>query len=234
MKNSDEAIKKVLAGLRNVDAPEGMQRRILNSLDESLDVLQDGDSGRSRSGWRQVIPIWLGMPAWPTAGGRVIWGIALGGAFVLAVAIPAMRRVGRVPVESKGSVAPVKSMKSLAPVEAVPRASSEEVVKSAQLFSTRPKVRTGPNVRSTGEVKAQRAAVVDDLDALALEEMRAASQPAPPLPLTKQERLLLRVAREGGPEELAALDPARRAAQDREERAEVERFFEPKTAEANE
>jgi len=69
---------------------------------------------------------------------------------------------------------------------------------------------------------------------VALEEMRAASQPAPPRPLTRQERLLLRVVRQGEPEELAALDSARRAEQDREERAEVERFFESKTAEANE
>jgi len=81
--------------------------------------------------------------------------------------------------------------------------------------------------------KAPRA-TVDDMDALALDEMRAASQPAPPLPLTKQEKLLLHVAHEGGPEELAVLDPAKRAAQDKEERAAVERFFEPKKAEANE
>jgi hypothetical protein len=84
-----------------------------------------------------------------------------------------------------------------------------------------------------GAAKAQRA-TVDDMDALALEQMRAASQPAPPLPLTKQERLLLHVAHEGALEELAILDPAKRAAQDKEERAAVERFFEPKRAEANE
>ena len=136
MKNSEEAIEKVLAGLRNVDAPEGMERRILNSLDESLDVVRDGESRRSRSGWRQVFPIGLGMPVWPIAGGRVIWGVALAGAFVLAVAIPTMRRVGRVSVESKGSVAPVESTRGVAPVEALPRANSEAVAKSALQVST--------------------------------------------------------------------------------------------------
>jgi hypothetical protein len=87
--------------------------------------------------------------------------------------------------------------------------------------------------KAIGGAKAQMG-TVDDMDALALEEMRAASQPAPPLPLTKQERLLLHVTHEGASEELAVLDPAKRAAQDKEERAEVERFFEPKTTEANE
>jgi hypothetical protein len=157
----------------------------------------------------------------------------LAGALFLALAIPAMRRVGRASVETKRSVTPAESMRDVAPVEAGTRANSAAVAKSAELSSAGSNVRTGSNVPSMGEVKARRANV-DDMDALALEEMRAASQPAPPLPLTKQERLLLRVAHQGWPEELAALDPARRAAQDKEERAEVERFFEPKTAEANE
>jgi hypothetical protein len=227
MKNSEEAIEKVLAGLRDVDAPEGMERRILNSLDDSLDGLQDGESRRSRSGWRHVFPVGLRMSVWPMAGGRVIWGVALAGAFVLAVAIPTIRRVGRVSMESKKSVAPVESTTGVARVEALPRVNSEAAAKSGL------RVATGSSARSMGGAKAQMA-TVGDLDALALEEMRAASQPAPPLPLTKQERLLLHVAHEGGPEELAALDPAKRAAQDKEERAAVERFFEPKTAEANE
>jgi hypothetical protein len=227
MKNSEEAIEKVLAGLRDVDAPEGMERRILNSLDDSLDGLRNGESRRLRSGWRELIPVGLGMPVWPMGTGRVIWGVVLAGAFVLAVAIPTMRRVGRAAVESKRSAAPVESARGVARVEALPRAGSEAVAKRALQVSA------GSHVRSTGEVKAPKVKV-DDMDALALEEMRAASQPAPPLPLTKQERLLLHVAHEGAAEELAVLDPAKRAAEDKEERAAVERFFEPKTAEANE
>jgi hypothetical protein len=213
MKNSEEAIEKVLAGLRDVDAPEGMERRILNSLDESLDAVRDGES--------------RGMSVWSMAGGRVIWGVALAGAFVLAVAIPTMRRIGRTSGESRGSIAPVESMRGVAPVKAQPRVNSEAVANSGLQVST------GAHARPMEGAKAQRTDV-HDMDALALEEMRAASQPAPPLPLTKQERLLLHVAHEGGPDELAVLDPAKRAAQDREERAAVERFFEPKTAEANE
>ena len=226
MKNSEEAIEEGLAGLRDVDAPEGMERRILNSLDDSFDALRDGESSRSRFGWRQVPPVGLRMSVWPMAGARVIWGVALAGALVLAVAIPTMRRVGRAAEESRRSAAPVEPTIGVARVEALPRVNSETVAKSGRRIST------GSHGRSMEGERAQRAG--DDLDALALEEMRAASQPAPPLPLTKQERLLLHVAHEGRPEELAVLDPAKRAAQDKEERAAVERFFEPKRAEANE
>ena len=32
MKNSDEAIERVLAGLRDAESPEGMERRILDAM----------------------------------------------------------------------------------------------------------------------------------------------------------------------------------------------------------
>ena len=60
---------------------------------------------------------------------------------------------------------------------------------------------------------------------LALREMRAASRPAPPLPLTKEEKLLLRVARTAGPEELAMLNPDERARREAESEAEFQQFF---------
>jgi hypothetical protein len=61
--------------------------------------------------------------------------------------------------------------------------------------------------------------------------MLAASHPAPPMPLTEQERLLLRIAHRGDPVELAMLDPMRRAARDVEEQTEFQRFFKPRTVE---
>jgi hypothetical protein len=45
------------------------------------------------------------------------------------------------------------------------------------------------------------------------------------MPLTEQERLLLRIAHKGDPVEMAMLDPKIRAAREREEEAEVQRFF---------
>jgi hypothetical protein len=68
-------------------------------------------------------------------------------------------------------------------------------------------------------------------ESVAVEEMLAASHPAPPMPLTEQERLLLRIAHKGDPVELAMLDPLRRAARDVEEQTEFQRFFKPRTIE---
>ncbi len=59
------------------------------------------------------------------------------------------------------------------------------------------------------------------------EELAAISYPAPPLPLTEQEELLLKLAHKGDPVQLAMLDPVQRAARYAEERAEVQQFFHP-------
>ena len=53
MKNSEDAIGKVLAGLRDAEAPVGMERRILHGLEERV-------AGRAGSGWRAWLPIWVG------------------------------------------------------------------------------------------------------------------------------------------------------------------------------
>jgi hypothetical protein len=69
-------------------------------------------------------------------------------------------------------------------------------------------------------------------DSAALEETRAASYPAPPMPLTEQERLLLRLVHKDDPVELAMLDPKLRDLQDSEDKAEFQRFFGQATKQA--
>ncbi|HSU18938.1 MAG TPA: hypothetical protein VLI45_04275 [Acidobacteriaceae bacterium] len=46
------------------------------------------------------------------------------------------------------------------------------------------------------------------------------------MPLTTQEKLLLQLAREGDPQEIAMLNPDVRAQQEREGKAEFNKFFE--------
>jgi hypothetical protein len=75
---------------------------------------------------------------------------------------------------------------------------------------------------SVSRVRRASARVVDDGDSIA---MGAASHPAPPMPLTEQERLLLRIVHKGDPVEMAMLDPMQRASRNAEERAEFQRFF---------
>jgi hypothetical protein len=203
MENSEEVVERVLAGLRDSDAPAGMERRI-------LEAMQDHASAQSRSGWR-----WLG----PMAAIRpVAFGLALAGMVALVLTIPAVHRRGHAPTQSKKNPAPLASQ---------PSAPSAVLSESAQLP-------TEPSARSIVKVSARKARFVRADDSVALREMHAPSRPEPPLPLTEQERLLLRIARKRNPEELAALDPVMRATRYAKEKAEFEKFFGRSTTGDNE
>ena len=223
MKNSEDAIDKVLAGLRSPDAPVGMERRI-------LDALQDQASARSRSGWRRWRPIWLAAPARPFATRSLVCGVALAGMFAVALAIPAIRRLGHAPAQSQLNPVPAGSL---------PRPTPEVVAKSAQRPLPGSSVRSMERANAREQTNAREETTVRrardvrnrdrDSDSVALDEMRAASHPAPPMPLTEQEKLLLRIAHRGDPVELAMLNHEIRAKQEEEAKAEFQRFFEPAT-----
>jgi hypothetical protein len=211
MKNSEEAIERVLAGLRDAEAPEGMERRILAGLE---------GRAAARSGWR-VASMWLAMPPGRFTARGLACGVALAGVVVLALAIPAMRRAGRVPEHSKIDGAHVKAVPMTPSVIATgdgKRSSPVPGVGSSVRLGTMTKVTEAESV-SAGDSAA------DSDDSVAMSEMQAPSFPAPPMPLTEQERLLLRIARKVDPVEMAMLDPKVRALQDAEEKAEFQRFF---------
>jgi hypothetical protein len=63
------------------------------------------------------------------------------------------------------------------------------------------------------------------VDAVALAEMRAPSHPAPPEPLTQQEKLLLRVVHSGDPQVMAMLNSTVRAREEAESDAEFQKFI---------
>jgi hypothetical protein len=211
MRNAGEAMEKVLAGLRDAAAPDGMERRILAGLEERAAV-------RSRSGWRQLLPVWLVAPARPVAVGSLVCGVALAGIVVVVFAIPAIRRLGHTPMQ-----APQQAGRNSVPAGAAALTAAEAAAESGR--SALPRA----GALSIGKRKAERSAagadVVLDSDSAALEEMHAASYPAPPMPLTEQERLLLRLVHKDDPVELAMLDPKLRALQDLEDKAEFQRFF---------
>ena len=217
MKNSEEAIEKVLAGLRDADAPVGMERHILEALENPA-------SARSRSGWRGLRPMWLVAPVHPVAMGSLACGVALAGIFAVALAIPAIRRLGHTPVQSKMNSAPAGTL---------PLATSEAVAKNSRAPLPAIRARSAGETNAVGKANARtREAVPNsdrdssgDGDSVALSEMLAPSHPAPPMPLTEQERLLLRIAHRGDPVEMAMLDPMVRATRDAEEQTEFQRFF---------
>jgi hypothetical protein len=212
MKNPEEAIEKVLSGLRNSDAPVGMERRI-------LDTLQDQALAHPRSGWRKLTPNWLATSTRPVAAWSLAGGVALAGMFAIVLAIPAIHR--HTPAQSKRNAIPAGSL---------PEATSEVVAKSAPPPSHRSSVRFVEQTNPSEKTRV-RSGGLDSNQSVALDEMRAANHPAPPMPLTEQERLLLRIAHRGDPVELAMLDPMIRAARDAKEGAEFQQFFGPETIE---
>lgn len=216
-KDTEEAIARVLAGLRDTDAPAGMEDRILDALE---------GRAASRPGWRRFRPEWLTGPVRPGATKSLAWGVALAGVVAVVLAVPAIRRAGHPSVPSKMVSA---SVEALAPAD-----SAEGAKSVASVPANRSGVGSMRAAVARGRVQARSVEVASGDDALAWEEMHAASRLAPPMPLTEQERLLLRVAHKGDPVEFAELNPVERAAQDAEEKAEVQRFFVPGKAGDNE
>lgn len=193
MKDSDQAIEKVLAGLRDAEAPAGMERRI-------LETVQSRAFTRSRWGWLRI-------------GARpVIYAGALAGVVALVLMVPASHQPKQAFTHSA----------KIAPSTPISPAPSATVAENAE--PQRPTMVT----RSSRRPQPRKLKVVDPVDpeeSLAVREMNAPSRPAPPLPLTEQEKLLVRFVRTRTPEELATIDPVKWAAHDQQERAEFDKFF---------
>ena len=77
-----------------------------------------------------------------------------------------------------------------------------------------------PILRVTAKSKKEEPIVTSDEDSLAVSEMMAPSQPAPEVPLTEQERLLLQVVRRGDPEEFGYAGAREQSIRDEKEKAD--------------
>ncbi len=183
MKGPEEAIEKVLASLREAEAPAGMERRILKEI-----------HGRAAEGYRARQVRW----SWPLLSGAVLAVVV-----AVTVAIPSVRWVHR-----PGHVRTLS--------EVSPTRSPESAAGGAQERLTVSRGRTG--VRRVRLERGKHAA--------ARPERIAAGYPAPLLPLTEQEKLLVRVAHAHDSAEIAMLNPLVLARWDAEEKDQFRRFFE--------
>lgn len=101
------------------------------------------------------------------------------------------------------------------------------------MAEARPKGRSVLTV-STHRKNEAKTEVLSDQDALAISEMNAPSKPAPPLPLTQQEKLLAEAVHQDGTNNLSSLRPETRDAQMELSKAEFHDFFEPPPSKDNE
>jgi hypothetical protein len=104
---------------------------------------------------------------------------------------------------------------------------------SAQASSTsRSTVATVPKMVETAPTLHQHPATVQRSTQprhieVAQSEDTQVSHPAPPIPLTEQEQLLLRCARHGNTSDLAQISNDRKSAKENQDAAEFQAFFEP-------
>jgi hypothetical protein len=205
MKDPEEAIEKVLAGLRRTSAPIGMDRRIMEALETRA-------SGQSRWGWQR----WPLASVHPGTTRSTKWSVGVSVVCVVVLTVTANHRLTLVD-------SPSKRISSF--VATIPPVASAVAMTSSQATPFRLGVRRVKTTKPERKVSVEKAGVAGDSESIAVEEMRAASHPPPPMPLTEQEKLLLRIAYKDDPVEVAALNPAVRAARYEEEKAEVQRFF---------
>jgi hypothetical protein len=204
MKNSDEAVERVLAGLREAEAPEGMERRILEAM---------------RGGASERRPMRLGMPwgliwtrGWMPVRARS-WAVGLASVMVVSSVVGWSvfggdvfrgHGMGHEGMAVKRYAAPAEEEKAATRVEGLRERSS---------------------VRWRGGTNARRVGRVRERGLVALDERGVGNHPAPEAPLTDEEKLLLRIAHKGDRVEMAALNPLLQASRDAEEKADVKKFF---------
>lgn len=199
MKNSDKAVEKVLAGLREAETPEGMEQRILKRL-RNVAAEQHERSPRGIASSLRLIR----MP---------FWALVTASVAVISLAIGwTVFRQHR----AAHNIADSHTVVANPPSTKIQVAARSEVVPLHRSSIARVKRNTN----------SQKEKLVKEEESVALDEMHAASYPPPPMPLTEQEKLLLRVLHKRDPVEFAALDPVLRAERNAEERADVQRFFE--------
>ncbi|HTF65116.1 MAG TPA: hypothetical protein VK638_20765 [Edaphobacter sp.] len=189
-------------------SPEEDLERVLTGLRDS--AIPDGMERRilaalenrasSPSSWRSIRPALRKLAA------ACSFAMAAALAFVF---VPAIRRPVHAPQRSTAGAILPKSLPRANANQNAAQGNDREIAASAP----------HPKLRSVRSVRRKDAAPQDEGD--------AASYPPPPMPLTDEERLLLRAAHWRAPVELAELSPARRALQDEQERVDFERFFEP-------
>jgi hypothetical protein len=186
MENPEKAIERVLEGLRDAEAPVGMERRIVEGV-------RDRVAAGAGHGWLRWRPIWLETR-------RLAWSAGTVAVLVAVAMLYTMRRAPDLPQRRVVVVVPAVGSK-------VAVANGGSVL---------------PTERPVSRVRRASVRVVDGGNSIAL---GAANHPAPPMPLTEQERLLLWIVHKGDPVEMAMLDPMQRAARNVEEEAEFQRFF---------
>jgi hypothetical protein len=209
----DQLIDQVLQALRDTQAPEGLEARIAARLAQAAEPRTLNSSISSAPGG--PINSFLAVILDAVKDPRILFAepplyLWAAIAFILAVAIISTTFVVHRHEQTTAQWNAIPNMHYTAahPSELTP--ANSELSKAANQASQGIIPVSHASLGSHPSV--EEAVSTPDLDAIALAETQAPSHPAPPMPLTAQERLLIRATRPGQPIELAELDTAREPA----------------------
>jgi hypothetical protein len=201
MKNTDQAIQKVLAGIRDCESPIGLEGRVLRAVQEHA-------AKRSAPGWFLFMP--NRRAARSPVAAFISWTCAVSLLALIGVFI-----FHHLPVHT-----PARLAKNLPQV-------NSGIAQSAELHLDE------RSVQLQVKTPAPRTKLQHRKSPLGY-SITFASHPAPPLPLTRQEQLLLQVAHRVDPKQLAMLNPTQQALENAKEKKEFQEFFGPTTMRGDE
>jgi len=200
--NHHDAIDEALAALRNATPPEGMEARIADRMQQHASASQH-----------------------ETAAAHAWWRGAVSGAAVATLAMAAVLFA-----QHHSQAMPQISAHAAAAANA--GAVNAAYIKGSPTANDR-----GTPCAKPALLRAQLSAAPPRMELTGLPtpaELRAAtiapSKPAPELPLTAQERELLRLARTADPKQLAAFDEEAQAKLEAQQAEDFDKFFTPPPA----
>ena len=200
--HNENQIDRVLNALRDTAPPKGMDRRILNILEAHSSLTGVIPSGATKSRSR-------GIPAFSTARAATFlrWtaGTVLAALTVAALIMFNTRR------QTSPTLVTTPRTPTLAPQTPSAAATTQPI----------------PTIHRA--IAPANPLPPQHLETAELVEDGQVSHPAPPIPLTDQDRILLRYARRARTEDLAQISNDRKAAKDQQEAADFQAFFEPLT-----
>ncbi len=195
-----EAMDRVLSGLRRAEPHAGLEQRV----ELALERRKTADLGGKKLNARLL---------WTFSGG----GLALATAILVAVSLLGSQR--RFERRGKDQANP----SSHAQASEVQRSVIENLTPERGASAIQP-------AKHLSRPHRMRAGTATRAATFASNEVSASflpSSPAPPAPLTEQERLLLKIAPHSGAADLALLNPEKREEVARAETTEFQNFFKP-------
>ena len=203
-RNHDDAIDKTLAALKSAAPPQGMDARILQRL-------QQQPAPAAPFCWRDLLT--------RSALAAVWWRGALSGAAAAMLLVGALLLAQHTLRTKQPAVSQHAPAHALTPV-ALPVTASAPASAGCPTHAQIHRAWVGSTTGETIQAPVHRAQTLSSASF-------APSHPAPELPLTAQERALVRLVQTADPRLLASLEPETQAKVDAQEADNYNKFFAP-------